>query len=668
MTATGGATQRATPATPPQDQASDLVEVRVLGPLQVRRVDGTFVEPREWRTAKTADLLRLLALRAGQPVPVAVLLEALWPAVDETKGRASLRNALSQLRRAVGSDCVERRLDGLVLKDAWVDAVAFTELAAEARRAAKGGDISRALTVTREAEALYLDHFRAHDADGQWVAEEREALAHRYLTLIADAADLAVEVGAMRDAVDLATRVLAIDPCSERAYRAVMHGYAGLGETQRALREYESCRAVLADELGVDPSPQTRALHLQLLSADPVAPSAPPFVGRESEAAWLAPIVQGSVRGGHPSVVCVGGVPGIGRARLVDEVARRLGVRHVEVAVPSGENAVDVLARRLAGAIAGPAGPEAAEPGADPLRGLAAAVGRCEPVVATMRDADALDSDDLGRIVRTVLREQGPAILALLTGPPPAGTPSTSDLHSPGVPTDPNRIRRLALRPLVPEEVGQLAGGLLAGTVVPALVEELVRTTHGVPGDVVASVRTWSTAGRIATTTAGLALMPVDASGPDLTVQPLLLRALERLHPQDVEVLQVAALLDRPATALLLAPVLEGTPPKQPAAAPSGHWTTWSTCPCSSATPAATRSGTRCCRTPSAGGCGPRRAGCCTSGSPSVPRCPRPSDCSTGCPPGSPNWRVPRRSTPPGRPCPRDDRPTHAPTCCASSL
>ena len=78
-----------------QDDAIDVrrgrAEVRVLGPLRVRRADGHLVPAQEWRTAETADLLRLLALHVDEPVPVDVLVRTLWPRLDYRRGRASLR-------------------------------------------------------------------------------------------------------------------------------------------------------------------------------------------------------------------------------------------------------------------------------------------------------------------------------------------------------------------------------------------------------------------------------------------------------------------------------------------------------------------------------------------------------------------------------------------------
>src|SRR3954452_2145442 len=273
--------------------APDRTEVRVLGSLQVRRVDGSLVSPRDWRTGKTADLLRLLALSGGELVPVSTLLDALWPAVDEPRARASLRTAASHLRKVLGPDSVARHNDGLQLVGAWVDARAFTALAAEVGRHRRHGRLADGVRAAREAEALYVEDFRAHDASAVWAQEWTAHLGHTYRELLTDAAEAAVELGWMRDAAGLAGRVLARDLCNERAYRALIQGYAGLGETEPALRAFEQCRMVLADELGADPSPQTQAVHLQVLRAEPVAVDAAPWTGRHAELQWLSELLEG---------------------------------------------------------------------------------------------------------------------------------------------------------------------------------------------------------------------------------------------------------------------------------------------------------------------------------------------------------------------------------------
>lgn len=244
------------------------VAVRMLGPLHVSRGDGTVVSPQEWRTSKTADLVRILALHAGEPVASEVLLAALWPRSDQQHGRASLRTAASRLRHVLGSSCLERTMAGLRLCNTWTDVFAFRTLAAEVRHLMDVGELGEVPGLARQADALYRGDLRAHDDSSDWAQHERRNLALAYQSLLCDAADATAACGPAREALDFARRAQAVDLFSERACRALMRAYAELGELPRALREYERCRALLLEELGVDPSAETQALHVRLLRAE----------------------------------------------------------------------------------------------------------------------------------------------------------------------------------------------------------------------------------------------------------------------------------------------------------------------------------------------------------------------------------------------------------------
>ena len=168
-----------------------------------------------------------------------------------------------------------------------------------------------------------------------------------------DAAEHAVELGWMRDGLDLGQRALDADVTSERAYRVVMRAYTGLGETDRALRVYERCRAVLAEDLGLDPSPQTRALHLEILSSEPQDAPPVPLTGRDRELRQLLDWLFERRSTGGSGLVYVSGPQGSGRTRLVHEAAERLGAR-VDVVGTSDDPVAAVAAaaasaRRAAG-------------------------------------------------------------------------------------------------------------------------------------------------------------------------------------------------------------------------------------------------------------------------------------------------------------------------------
>jgi DNA-binding SARP family transcriptional activator len=241
------------------------LRIRLLGGFEVHRPDGSRVEQREWRTGKTRDLLRLLALANGQPVRVAGLNEKLWPDDSESRARNSLGTAASQIRRTLGEPCVVRQSDALVLRNSWVDVNAFRALAHRAQLAARASASAEVLTNARAALALYTGDFHAHEDDATWVVGERQMLQGLRVATLCDAALATIDLGLLREALDLATTAVRLDPTVEAAHRCLMRAHAELGEIGMALRAFEECRVHLADELGTDPSPQTQELHLQIL-------------------------------------------------------------------------------------------------------------------------------------------------------------------------------------------------------------------------------------------------------------------------------------------------------------------------------------------------------------------------------------------------------------------
>jgi DNA-binding SARP family transcriptional activator len=242
-----------------------LIKVCLLGGLDVTRADGSQVDPHEWRTGKNRDLLRLLALDNGRPVRLESLLDELWPDASEERARGSLRTAISHIRRVVRQDCVARLPGSLVLRGAWVDVERFHAAASRATLAAQAADPHRVIALTRAAERHYRGPFHAHHDRSPWALAARDRLALRRHQMLCDAAFAALALDRPRDALEFAGTAAEIDPASETAHRGLMRAYAELGEVASALRVFEAYRSHLAEELGVDPSPKTRDLHLRLL-------------------------------------------------------------------------------------------------------------------------------------------------------------------------------------------------------------------------------------------------------------------------------------------------------------------------------------------------------------------------------------------------------------------
>ena len=304
------------------------MDIRMLGPLLVRRHDGSGVRDDEWRTSKTLDLLRLLALHNGEAVPVRTIVDLLWPGVAESRGRASLRTAASQLRKALGEDCVERRIGGLVLVDSWVDVQTFEGLLTEAATCARVGDHQGTVAAVKHAEALWVGDLDLPEHPGEWMYEARERLHRLRCRALLDAAEAAAAVCWMRDSLAFAERAASLAP-SEEASRALMRALAGVGEIEKALEIFERTRRDLAREYGADPSPQTRALHVQLMTGTAAPTRRGETIGHAETVVALRDVLETAAREddtGQGTLVWLEGEPGSGRDSVTRAACRAAGL------------------------------------------------------------------------------------------------------------------------------------------------------------------------------------------------------------------------------------------------------------------------------------------------------------------------------------------------------
>jgi DNA-binding SARP family transcriptional activator len=216
-----------------------MIEVRVLGGLAAL-VDGEPVAlPAD---ARARELLAWLAVHPGQH-PRASLAGRLRPDVLDESARKSLRDAIYELRRALGPDAIDATRDAVALGPAVV-----VDLTA-ARAAAAGGDLAAAVGGGPLLDGLDADWaIAARQAHAAEVAQHLAALA---------AADPA---GALR----WARRRIELEPLSEQAHRELMHLLAARDDRPAALAAYEALAARLRRELGLAPSAETRALAEQL--------------------------------------------------------------------------------------------------------------------------------------------------------------------------------------------------------------------------------------------------------------------------------------------------------------------------------------------------------------------------------------------------------------------
>ncbi|MGW6725790.1 AfsR/SARP family transcriptional regulator [Nocardia sp. NPDC055029] len=241
----------------------------VLGPLTVWTEGGAVVPvPGTKVRALLADLL----LAAGQPVSADRLVDDIWGEDPPGNPAGTLAAKASQLRRALedaepGSrDLVVSPPPGYRLATTEVDALRFRALLAEART---NTDPGRRIKTLTDALGLWrgpaFDDFR----DAEFTRSAIAQLDELRLVAVEELAEARLAEGEYGEVASDLTRFVTENPLRERLRAAQLRALYGAGRQAEALDSYEDLRRQLADELGLDPSPELVDLHRSILGQDP---------------------------------------------------------------------------------------------------------------------------------------------------------------------------------------------------------------------------------------------------------------------------------------------------------------------------------------------------------------------------------------------------------------
>lgn len=236
------------------------VDIRLLGPLDVVGDDG---EALQLTGNRQRALLAALALRPRVVVPTEQLVEEIWGTEAPRTAVVSLQNGISALRKVLGPDVVVTRPPGYLLdvdRDT-VDAFRFERLVTEARRVPP--DARRALLD--QAMALWRGPPLAEFTFAEFAQSEIRRLEE--LRLIAREERITAEIESGRAAGVIAEleALAAEHPLREELRRLQMLALYRAGRQAEALATFQSARAALVDELGIEPGPALRDLHAAIL-------------------------------------------------------------------------------------------------------------------------------------------------------------------------------------------------------------------------------------------------------------------------------------------------------------------------------------------------------------------------------------------------------------------
>jgi DNA-binding SARP family transcriptional activator len=246
-----------------------MMRFRLLGPLEVRAAG-------QWRgigAPKWRSVLAALLINAGHIVPVDVLIDEVWGDAPPAKASNLISIYVLRLRRLLGdtdSTLLVTRAPGYQLRlgPAATDAQLFETLVRDARRAYAAGDPQGAASQLAEALALWHGSPLADVPPTPLVEAEAERLEELRL----DAAELRIRAelacGSHAQVIPEVRRLLADHPLREGLWLLLMQALGGAGRHAEALDAYGQARAVIAEELGVDPGAELRRLYADMLAQD----------------------------------------------------------------------------------------------------------------------------------------------------------------------------------------------------------------------------------------------------------------------------------------------------------------------------------------------------------------------------------------------------------------
>jgi len=234
----------------------------------------TLLDESRFPSRQARLLFAYLVCHRAQPIPREQLAEALWPEDIPAAWDTALKSLVSKLRQFLGRldagtsgpsissqfGCYQLRLPS----GTWIDLEAAQNSVDQAEGLVRSGDFHLAWGPANVALAIARRPFLSGE-DGEWVDLKRREIQDLQLRSLDCYVEICLRSGQGALAVQMAAQAVALEPYRETSYHRLMAAHAAVGNRAEALRVYQRCRVLLGEELGIDPSPETETLYLELL-------------------------------------------------------------------------------------------------------------------------------------------------------------------------------------------------------------------------------------------------------------------------------------------------------------------------------------------------------------------------------------------------------------------
>jgi DNA-binding SARP family transcriptional activator len=289
-------------------------------------------------SSRAVALVAFLAVHAGSPQSRQRIAGLFWPDSTDAQALTNLRRELHHLRNLLGEEpslvVTSRDLCWRDTATCRVDVRVFDVERSATLAAVANKDDDGILVHAAEAIGQYRGDLLPGTYD-EWVLDARSELERQCVDMCDLLCEARIRRGELNAAADAARRRIQLQPLEEIGYRTLIQLQADLGDRAGGISTYHHCASVLERELGISPDPATQRAFQRLAAHAGAAgtrhepterpPGRSGFVATRLLGRWhelrLLQDLWRTATASNPAVVVVRGGAGVGKTRLVAEIA-----------------------------------------------------------------------------------------------------------------------------------------------------------------------------------------------------------------------------------------------------------------------------------------------------------------------------------------------------------
>ncbi|HKP47840.1 MAG TPA: BTAD domain-containing putative transcriptional regulator [Pyrinomonadaceae bacterium] len=249
--------------------------INMLGPVTITRDPSRPLAGDAWTTRRARDILCFIVSRRHHRASKDTIIDTFWGETDFSAVEKNFHPTVSHIRKALNSNQPLKQ-NFLLYRDGdyqlnpefsyLIDIEEFDRLLAEGDAARRARKVPESVSAYEQALALYRGEFMQGSYE-PWVEDQRSYYREQYLRLLESLAAVAEGAADWQKALQLAQLIVHEDQFREDIHCLILRGLAAMGNRGAVKEHFEGLKRMLDNELGVEPSAETRKLYQQIVGS-----------------------------------------------------------------------------------------------------------------------------------------------------------------------------------------------------------------------------------------------------------------------------------------------------------------------------------------------------------------------------------------------------------------